>query len=135
MKMLLTLREKLVKHRTAHKNGITDLHDCYREGETQFIKELQEKLICRFDKAIQDVENEIERIIKEDDSLLNNYNLIQSVKGIAKLMLFILLPTLPTLPFLQRQEHMPATAGSLPSKNHPALSRAEPKCTIMQTNN
>jgi transposase len=88
LKMLLTLREKLVKHRTAHKNGITDLHDCYREGETQFIKELQEKLICRFDKAIQDVENEIERIIKENDSLLNNYHLIQSVKGIAKINAF-----------------------------------------------
>jgi transposase len=88
IKMLLTLREKLVKHRTAHKNGIPDLHDCYREGETQLIKEIQEKLICQFDKAIQDIENEIEKKIKEDASLLNNYNLIQSVKGIARINAF-----------------------------------------------
>lgn len=88
IKMLLTLREKLVKHRTAHKNGNTDLHDCYREGETKFIKELQENLICRFDKAIQDVEDEIERIIKEDNSLLTNFNLVKSVKGIAKINAF-----------------------------------------------
>lgn len=88
IKMLLTLREKLVRQRTAHKNGITDLHDCYRDGETQFVKELQEELIRRLDTAIQDVENEIERIIKEDNSLLTNYGLVRSVKGIAKINAF-----------------------------------------------
>ena len=88
IKMLLTLREKLVKQRTANKNGITDLHDCYREGETRLIRGIQENLINHLDKAIQEVENEIERIIKEDASLLNNYNLVQSVKGIARINAF-----------------------------------------------
>lgn len=88
IKMLLTLREKLIKHRTAYKNGITDLHDCYREGETQFIKETQEKLICQLNEELAGVENEIERIINEDASMVKNYNLVQSVKGIAKINAF-----------------------------------------------
>ena len=38
IKSLLSLREKLIKHRTAYKNGLTDLYDCYKEGENNTIK-------------------------------------------------------------------------------------------------
>jgi len=36
LRSFLTLSEKLMKHRTAHKNGITDLKDCYQEGEKKY---------------------------------------------------------------------------------------------------
>lgn len=88
MKTLLTLREKLIKHRTAFKNGITDLHDCYREGENSFVRGLQENQIKLLDEDIKKVEDKIQQVIKSDASMLKNFRLVISVKGIAKINAF-----------------------------------------------
>jgi len=88
MKNLLTLREKLIKHRTAFKNGITDRHDCYSEGENSFVIGIQENQIKLLDEDIKKVEEEIEHVIKSDASILKNYKLVISVKGIAKINAF-----------------------------------------------
>ena len=88
MKTLLGLREKLIKHRTAFKNGITDLHDCYREGENAFVKEIQKNQIKLLDEDIKRVEDEIELVVKSNTSMLKNYKLVKSVKGIAKINAF-----------------------------------------------
>jgi transposase len=88
IKSLLTLREKLVKHRTAYKNGITDLHDCYRDGENDFIKTLQTRLIKSLNDEIEKVEGQIKQIIQKDERLLKTFILILSVKGIGKIIAF-----------------------------------------------
>lgn len=88
IKSLLTLREKLIKHRTAFKNGITDLHDCYREGENLFAKTIQENHISLLNDDIKKVEDQIEQVLKSDVSMLRNYKLVLSVKGIAKINAF-----------------------------------------------
>ena len=69
IKSLLSLREKLVKHRTAYKNGISDLQDCYREGETRAIKDIQQRLINGLNDEIDMLETEIESEIKHDPSM------------------------------------------------------------------
>ena len=88
IKSLLSLREKLVKHRTAYKNGIIDLYDCYIEGENNFIKETQERLIKNLDKEIEGVEKQIKEIIEQDGNLFKNYKLLLSIKGIGKILSF-----------------------------------------------
>lgn len=88
MKMLLSLREKLIKQRTALKNGLTDLHDCYNEGETTLIKEIQERLIENLDKEIELIESKVEGIIKKDKSMYLNFQLILSIRGIGKINAF-----------------------------------------------
>lgn len=88
IKMLLTLREKLIRHRTAFKNGITDLYDCYKEGETSLVREIQERQVNHLNDDIEKIEGEIEQIIKDCPSMLKNYKLAQSVKGIAKINAF-----------------------------------------------
>jgi transposase len=88
IKALLTLREKLVKHRTAYKNGITDLYDCYKDGEKKFIKGMQERLIENLNNEIERVENQLKVIIKEDEDLYKNYQLLLSIKGIGKIVAF-----------------------------------------------
>ena len=91
IKSLLSLREKLVKHRTAYKNGITDLNDCYREGETLIIKEIQQRLIESLTDEVKNVEKEILSIITMDPSMSNNFKLILSVRGIGKILGFYLI--------------------------------------------
>jgi len=88
IKMLLSLREKLIKHRTAYKNGITDLHDCYIEGETRMIKEIQQRLINNINTEIEAIEKEIFVIIEKDHSMHKNFKLILSVRGIGKIIAF-----------------------------------------------
>ena len=85
---LLTLREKLIKHRTAYKNGISDLNDCYKDDETVIIRESQQRLIERITEEITLVENEIEIIINTDEAMHKNFKLIISVKGIGKINAF-----------------------------------------------
>jgi transposase len=91
IKSLLSLREKLIKHRTAYKNGITDLHDCYKEGENDTIKEVQQRLIKSLNEEIKQIEKKINDIIKNDDSMLKNFRLIISVRGIGKIVSYYLI--------------------------------------------
>src|SRR4030065_944240 len=56
LKQLLRLRDKLIKHRTAYKNAIKDLQDCFLDGENDFIRQSQERLINQLNIEIHNVE-------------------------------------------------------------------------------
>lgn len=86
IKSLLSARQKLIKHRTAYKNGLTDLHDCYKEGENDTIKEIQKRLIKQLNEEIEYIETQILNIIKQNESMLKNFKLILSVKGVGKIL-------------------------------------------------
>jgi transposase len=88
---LLSLREKLIKHRTAYKNGITDMNDCYRDGETFMIKDIQKNLIKSLNEPILKIETQILQLIKSDPALYKNFRLIISVKGVGKILGFHLI--------------------------------------------
>ena len=88
IRSLLSLREKLIKHSTAYKNGISDLYDCYKEGENDMIKEIQQRLISNLAEEIERLEKQILIIIESDDRMWKNYKLILSVKGIGKILGF-----------------------------------------------
>jgi transposase len=91
IKSLLSLREKLIKHRTAYKNGLTGLNDCYSEGENDTIKLIQRKLIKDLDEQILIIEKQIKSIIKTEDSLYANYKLLKSIIGIGDIVSFYLI--------------------------------------------
>jgi transposase len=91
IKSLLSLREKLIKHRTAYKNGLSDLNDCYQEGETNFLRDTQQRMIAVLNEEIEAVEKEIEALIKQDPSMSKNLELILSIRGIGKIVGFYLI--------------------------------------------
>jgi len=82
LRQLLALRDKLIKHRTAYKNAIKDLNDCFYEGETKFIQQTQLRMIGHYNIEIKNVEQQIEDIMQANAEWGTNYKLIQSVKGI-----------------------------------------------------
>jgi len=86
LRQLLQLRDKLVKHRTAYKNAIKDLQDCFIEGETKFIRQTNKRLIAQLDLEIKNVEREIDNIFESMPQWQVNYKLIQSVKGIGPIL-------------------------------------------------
>jgi transposase len=86
LKQLLTLREKLIRHRTAYKNAGKDLYDCYKENENSFIIECHNRMLDNLNAEIEKTESEIHRIINENENLLANFKLLLSIKGIGKIL-------------------------------------------------
>jgi transposase len=82
LRQLISLRDKLIKHRTAYKNSIKDLQDCYFEGETEFIKNTQKEMIERLNEQIKKVEDRMDAIICSMPEWKTNFKLIQSVRGV-----------------------------------------------------
>jgi transposase len=82
LRQLISLRDKLIRHRTAYKNSIKDLQDCYFEGETEFIKKAQKEMIECLNEQIKKVENRMDTIICSMPEWKTNFKLIQSVRGV-----------------------------------------------------
>lgn len=121
IKSLLSLREKLIKHRTAYKNGITDLKDCYREGETLIIKDVQKRLIDALNDEVQIVEKKITELIKTDRSLDRNFDLVTSVKGIGKILAFYLIAFTENFTSFIDARSFACFAGTAPFANSSGL--------------
>ena len=86
LKQLLGLRDKLIKHRTAYKNAISDLQDCFMDGENDFIRSTQKRLIEQLNIEILNVENQIELIFQSMPKWNFNYHLIQTIRGIGPVL-------------------------------------------------
>lgn len=86
LKQLLTLREKLIKHRTAYKNAGKDLYDCYVDGEFSFIQERHKSMLAQLNKEIDLVEKEVFRVIQLHKEFANNLRLLLSIRGIGKIL-------------------------------------------------
>ena len=86
IRQLLTLRDKLIRHRTAFKNTSRDLHDGYFDGEFDFIKKRQDSMLSHLQQEIDLVEKEINRIISLQDDIQINYKLLRSIPGIGNVL-------------------------------------------------
>lgn len=86
LRALLSLREKLMRHRTSYKNTINAYQDCYSEGEYDFIKEGHSRMISRLTEEIKLVEDRIINIFKDRQHIDKNYQLLLSIKGIGKIL-------------------------------------------------
>jgi transposase len=86
IRQLLTLRDKLIRHRTAFKNTSRDLHDGYFDGEFDFIRERQESMLSHLQHEIDLVDKELNRIINLQEDILINYTLLRSIPGIGNVL-------------------------------------------------
>lgn len=91
IKHLLSLRDKLVKHRRAYQNGIKDIKDFFNDGDTSLFIETQKRLIVQLNKEIAGIEAKIESILSDDTQLKENYKLIKSVPGVGKIVAYYLI--------------------------------------------
>jgi len=91
MKQLLSLRNKLVKHKRAYQNGMSDVHDYFKEGDSKFYMDINKRIIKSLNKEIANIEKEIVTIIKSDDRIKNNYKNLKTIPGIGKIIAFYLI--------------------------------------------
>jgi transposase len=127
IKSLLSLREKLIKHRTSYKNGITDLHDCYREGENDLIKDMQQRLIKNLNEEIKQIEKKVDDIIKNEDSLLKNFRLIISVRGIGKIVAYYFIAFTANFTAFANARAFACYVGIAPFGNSSGIVKGKPR--------
>jgi transposase len=85
LQMLHSTRSRLVKQRASLTCAIKE----YRHigiSEKDVIVQTQQQLIKNFNKQIERLMAEIETIINEQESLKQNFHLLQSIKGVGKIL-------------------------------------------------
>lgn len=82
LKRLLSLRDRLVKQRSGYKASLKEQKSVLVKKENVVLFKIQSNVIKYFDKQIDQVEVEMQQIIKSDIELEEIYKLVNSVKGI-----------------------------------------------------
>jgi len=85
LQLLHSTRERLVRHRASLTCAIKE----YKHigiADKDVLMQTQLQLIKNFDKQIEKLMTEIETIINEDQSLKQNFHLLQSIKGVGKVV-------------------------------------------------
>mgnify|MGYP006286614713 CR=1 FL=1 len=82
LKRLLSYRDSLVKERTAFLSRDKELKGLLDNQEHSVMFESQARMIKYLDQEIQTIEDQLFNLIKEDEILYKQYNLINSIKGV-----------------------------------------------------
>jgi transposase len=85
LQMLNSTRERLVKQRAALTCAIKE----YRHigiSDKDLIMKTQLQLVANFDRQIEKLQMEIEKIIETKQQLKQNFSLLQSIKGVGKVV-------------------------------------------------
>ena len=86
LQMLHSTRERLVKNRAAFITAVKEYQQAYDLKKTDIIIASQLKLIKTLDQQIKKLEDEAQVIIEDDKAIKNNYQLLQSIKGVGKVL-------------------------------------------------
>ncbi|MCW4470900.1 IS110 family transposase [Flavobacterium sp. MFBS3-15] len=94
LKRLLSLRERIVKQRAGYKASIKEQLEMLPKKEAEVLVKCQMKIIKSFDKEVDYLENEIEKIIESDEKIKTQYKLITTIKGVgAQTALYMIVVT------------------------------------------
>lgn len=88
LQMLYSTRERLVRHRASLTCAIKE----YKHiglSEKDIIMQTQLQLIKNFDKQIEKLMTEIETIIERQETLRQNFRLLQSIRGVGKVVALV----------------------------------------------
>ena len=83
--LLYATRQRLVKQKTALLNAVKEYRNIGLKSK-DFIMQSQMKIIRTLNKEIAKMEVEMKAIIDHDPSLQQNYQLLQSIKGVGKVL-------------------------------------------------
>jgi len=82
IKRLLSLREKLVKHRASYKGTLGEYKHFLKKKDNKLLFDVHEKMIQELTKQIEKIESKLDDIVKHDRQLKQMYELITSIKGV-----------------------------------------------------
>ena len=84
IRRLLSLRERLVKQRAGFLKDEKENDQFLKRSENVVMFNIIEKMHRELDKEIEKIEQELNKIIKENETISQQFGLITSIKGIGK---------------------------------------------------
>jgi transposase len=93
LKRLLSYRERLVKERAAFKGRFKEFKAFLNEEDNEVLFDSHSRMLENLNEEIKVSDDELNRLLKEDEKLLEQYELITSIKGLGSqtaLMLIVL---------------------------------------------
>jgi len=84
IRLLLSLREKLVKQRAGYEASLKDQSDFIESSENRLLFSIPRKLIKELNRQIESIEKEIDLALEENPEIMNNYRLITSITGVGR---------------------------------------------------
>jgi len=85
LKRLLSLRDRMVKHRAGYKASLKEMKRVFKLKENKLLLKSQEKIILNFNKQIALLDKQIEKIIFENKELKKQYDLLISISGVGSI--------------------------------------------------
>lgn len=85
LQLLHSARSRLVRHRASFRAALKD-YEVLGLKPTDPLVQLQRQLIKTFDGKVQKLDQEIENLIAQQKPIEENYQLLQSIKGVGKVL-------------------------------------------------
>ena len=86
LQMLHSTRERLVGNRASLITAVKEMQQAYELKQSDIIIAAQLKLIKTFDQQIEKLDMAIEDIVEAEKNIRQNYQLLQSIKGVGKVL-------------------------------------------------
>lgn len=84
MRNLLSLREKLIKQRASLKVTMKEQSCLMVKKDNKLLFSVPQKLINELNKQIAIIDQEIEKVVEENQTILKNYLLVKSIPGVGR---------------------------------------------------
>jgi transposase len=82
LRQLLSFRKRLVRESAGYKASLKERVVMYKTNKTDLLTKIMSKKISANDLMLKKVEDQMQQLIQSDESMLLNYKIISSIKGI-----------------------------------------------------
>ena len=122
IKRLLSLREKLVGHRSGYKSTLGEYKQFIKKKDNKMLFDVHEKMINELTKQINKIEKELDDIIKGNNQLKQMYDLIISIDSIGPQTALFLIAFTHGFTRFKNWRKMAAYCGIAPFPNQSGIS-------------
>jgi transposase len=125
LKKLTSYRERLVQERAGFKTRIKEFREIFPEAEFVFYIESHKKIIDCLNKEIQGIDNEIRKLIKKEEKLYMQYELIQTIKGIGPQTAIMMIVLTKGFSSFENWRKFASFSGTAPYPNESGLYKGK----------
>lgn len=127
LKKLSSLRERMVSERSAYKARLGEYVEQFPESGFEVYIQSQQKMINCLNEEIETIEKEIEDLIMEDDNLLRQYRLLNSIKGVGPQTAIMMIILTKGFTAFENWRKFASYAGIAPFPNQSGTSNGRTK--------
>ncbi len=122
LKLLLSLRSKMVRDRSGYLCRLKDMQAAYDCSKSDPVIKTQQKLITLLTVEITHVEKQIQELINSDSSLKQNYELIRTIKGVGHIIAAFMISCTHNFKRFSKARKFNCYAGLAPFKRESGTS-------------